>query len=92
MNDLFARFVDYHGKLNAAILWCGRQAAWVFIGSMVLIMLIQVFYRYALNAALPWPEEAARVLERHPADALPAGTFLDGGGGLGSARRGRSRT
>lgn len=62
MNNLFARFVDYHGKLNAAILWFGRQAAWVFIGSMVLIMLIQVFYRYALNAALPWPEEAARVL------------------------------
>ena len=29
---------------------------------MTLIILAQVFYRYGLNAALPWPEEAARAL------------------------------
>ena len=27
---------------------------------MVLVILAQVFFRYALNDALPWPEEAAR--------------------------------
>jgi len=54
--------VRYLGTLNAGVLWAGRQVAWVAIGLMTLIILIQVFYRYALNGALPWPEEAARAL------------------------------
>ena len=29
---------------------------------MVLVILIQVFFRYALNNALPWPDEFARFL------------------------------
>ena len=29
---------------------------------MVIIILIQVFFRYGLNSALPWPDEAARFL------------------------------
>ena len=44
------------------ILKLGRQLAWIAIGLMVVIILIQVFFRYVLNSALPWPDEAARFL------------------------------
>jgi TRAP-type C4-dicarboxylate transport system permease small subunit len=46
--------------LNTIILRLGRKLAWISIGLMVIIILIQVFFRYGLNSALPWPDEAAR--------------------------------
>ena len=48
--------------LNTFILKIGRQLAWIAIGLMVIIILIQVFFRYGLNSALPWPDDAARFL------------------------------
>ena len=48
--------------LNTVLLKIGRQLAWIAIGLMVIIILIQVFFRYGLNSALPWPDEAARFL------------------------------
>ena len=47
---------------NTICLRLGRQLAWIAIGLMVIIILIQVFFRYGLNSALPWPDEAARFL------------------------------
>jgi len=47
---------------NTLILRLGRQLAWISIGLMVIIILIQVFFRYGLNSALSWPDEAARFL------------------------------
>ena len=47
---------------NSALLLIGRQLAWMCVALMTLIILLQVFYRYGLNNALPWPEEAARAL------------------------------
>lgn len=44
------------------VLRVGRWLATLLIGVMVVIILIQVFFRYALNNALPWPDEAARFL------------------------------
>lgn len=38
----------------------GRNLGWIAMMAMVLIILTQVFFRYVLNSALPWPEEAAR--------------------------------
>jgi len=29
---------------------------------MVIVILLQVFFRYVLNNALPWPDELARFL------------------------------
>ena len=47
---------------NTIFLRLGRQLAWIAIGVMVVIILIQVYFRYVLNSALPWPDEAARFL------------------------------
>lgn len=45
---------------NDVVLRIGRGIAIVAIALMVLAILIQVFFRYVLNSALPWPDEAAR--------------------------------
>ena len=45
---------------NTHLLALGRQLAWVLVALMVLTILLQVFMRYAVGAALPWPEELAR--------------------------------
>ncbi len=47
---------------NDVVLRVGRWIAIVAIGLMVLAILIQVFFRYVLNNALPWPDEAARFM------------------------------
>jgi TRAP-type C4-dicarboxylate transport system permease small subunit len=51
--------------LELAITWIlrlGRMVAWIAIGLMVVVTIVQVFFRYVLNDALPWPDEAARFL------------------------------
>ena len=47
---------------NDTVLSVGRWISIVAIGLMVLAILIQVFFRYVLNNALPWPDEAARFM------------------------------
>ena len=47
-------------RCNTAILRLGRHLSVIALALMVVIMLLQVFFRYALNNALPWPDEAAR--------------------------------
>ena len=47
---------------NSTILRIGRQLAWIAMFLMVVVILIQVFFRYILNNALPWPDELARFL------------------------------
>lgn len=45
---------------NKTILRIGRGIGVVAVGLMVIAILIQVVFRYVLNNALPWPDEAAR--------------------------------
>jgi TRAP-type C4-dicarboxylate transport system permease small subunit len=45
---------------NEAALAFGRAVGVVAVALMVVAILIQVFFRYVLNNALPWPDEAAR--------------------------------
>ena len=45
---------------NDIALRIGRAIAIVAIAAMVVAILTQVFFRYVLNNALPWPDEAAR--------------------------------
>ena len=47
---------------NDLVLPVGRGLAVLCIALMVVCILIQVFFRYVLNNALPWPDEAARFL------------------------------
>ncbi len=46
--------------VNEAVLRLGRAVGIVAIAFMVVAILIQVFFRYVLGNALPWPDEAAR--------------------------------
>ncbi|MGI9422550.1 MAG: TRAP transporter small permease [Hyphomicrobiaceae bacterium] len=58
-------FVQIIRPLEATLTWVlrlGRVAGWVAIALMVIVILTQVFFRYILNNALPWPDEAARFL------------------------------
>lgn len=48
--------------VNSFILKLGRGFAIFALGLMVIVILLQIFMRYTLNNALPWPEEAARFL------------------------------
>ncbi len=49
-------------NINTFTLRIGRQLAWIAILLMVIVIIIQVFFRYVLNNALPWPDEVARFL------------------------------
>lgn len=47
---------------NDHVLRVGRGLAVAAIALMVVFILVQVFCRYVLNNALPWPDEAARFM------------------------------
>ncbi|MBM9595660.1 TRAP transporter small permease [Roseitranquillus sediminis] len=47
---------------NDAVLPLGRMLAVAALALMVIVTLLQVFFRYVLGDALPWPDEAARFL------------------------------
>ncbi|SHJ03682.1 TRAP-type C4-dicarboxylate transport system, small permease component [Palleronia salina] len=47
---------------NDLVLPVGRIVAIIAIALMVVAILVQVFFRYVLNNALPWPDEAARFM------------------------------
>ncbi|ETW12029.1 tripartite ATP-independent periplasmic transporter [Roseivivax marinus] len=50
------------GLWNDWALAAARVIALAALGAMVVVILTQVFFRYVLNDALPWPDEAARFL------------------------------
>ena len=51
----FQFFNDLAGRI-------GRFISVIALAMMVFVILLQVFCRYILNNALPWPDEAARFL------------------------------
>ena len=48
--------------INTHVLRLGRHLAWMALAVMVAVILTQVVFRYVLNNALAWPDEAARFL------------------------------
>lgn len=48
--------------INTPVLRLGRQLAWVALALMVVLILLQVVFRYVFNNALAWPDEGARFL------------------------------
>lgn len=67
------------GQANAAALTLGRWLGALCVGAMVVIILIQVFYRYGLQNALPWTEEASRFLMLWMTGLMAPTAFRRGG-------------
>ena len=54
------KLIRWLGKLNTGVLAVGKVIAVAAIALMVLAILVQVFFRYVIGNALPWPDEFAR--------------------------------
>ena len=57
----------------------GRSLAAAAIALMVVVILLQVFFRYVLNSALPWPDEAARFLMLWMTALIAPSAYRSGG-------------
>ncbi len=66
-------FVNHH------VLRVGRGIGAIAVALMVIAILIQVFFRYILNNALPWPDEAARFCMLWMAGLMAPTAFRQGG-------------
>jgi TRAP-type transport system small permease protein len=67
------------GLVNGMLLAIGRWIGAACLGLMVVVILIQVFFRYALNSALPWPEETSRFLMLWSTGLMAPTAFRRGG-------------
>ncbi len=65
--------------VNDIVLRIGRSVAVVAMVLMVLAILLQVFFRYVLNNALPWPDEAARFMMLWMTGLIAASAYRRGG-------------
>ena len=65
--------------LNDLLLSIGRSIGVVAVAAMVVAILIQVFFRYILNNALPWPDEAARFCMLWMTGLMAPTAFRSGG-------------
>ncbi len=67
------------GLLNGALLAVGRWIGAICLGLMVVVILAQVFFRYVVQSALPWPEEASRFLMMWSTGLMAPTAFRRGG-------------
>lgn len=67
------------GLINGGLLALGRWIGAACLGLMVVAILVQVFFRYVLNNALPWPEEASRFLMLWSTGLMAPTAFRRGG-------------
>ncbi|OIQ32765.1 MAG: C4-dicarboxylate ABC transporter permease [Alphaproteobacteria bacterium MedPE-SWcel] len=65
--------------INATLLRLGRWLGCAAVAAMVVAILIQVFCRYVLNNALPWPDEAARFCMLWMTGLMAPTAFRQGG-------------
>jgi TRAP-type C4-dicarboxylate transport system permease small subunit len=65
--------------LNDHVLRIGRSIAVLAMALMVVVILVQVFCRYVLNNALPWPDEAARFLMLWMTGLIAGSAYRRGG-------------
>ncbi|MEO9517926.1 MAG: TRAP transporter small permease [Paracoccaceae bacterium] len=67
------------GFVNEVVLKLGRAIGGFAVALMVIAILVQVFFRYVLNSALPWPDEAARFCMLWMAGLMAPTAFRRGG-------------
>lgn len=60
--DGLERALRLLGALNDRVLLIARTLAWLLVAGMTIVILLQVLFRYGLNDALTWSEEAARFM------------------------------
>lgn len=65
--------------VNSALLALGRWLGAICLGLMVVVILLQVFFRYIIGLALPWPEEASRFLMLWSTALMAPTAFRRGG-------------
>ena len=65
--------------INDLLLRIGRGIGVVAVAAMVVAILIQEFFRYILNNALPWPDEAARFCMLWMTGLMAPTAFRSGG-------------
>ncbi|SLN33506.1 Tripartite ATP-independent periplasmic transporters, DctQ component [Pseudoruegeria aquimaris] len=65
--------------VNDFVLRIGRWIGVVAVALMVVAILLQVFFRYVLNNALPWPDEAARFLMLWMTGLVAPSAYRQGG-------------
>lgn len=65
--------------VNNVALRIAKSIAVTALALMVLIILLQVFFRYVLNNALPWPDEAARFLMLWMTGLIAPAAYRQGG-------------
>lgn len=65
--------------VNEHVLRIGRGIGAFAVALMVIAILIQVFFRFILNNALPWPDEAARFCMLWSAGLMAPTAFRQGG-------------
>lgn len=70
---------NWLGIVNGGLLALGRWIGALCLGLMVVAILIQVFFRYVLDNALPWPEEASRFLMLWSTALMAPTAFRRGG-------------
>ncbi|MCG7622275.1 TRAP transporter small permease [Epibacterium sp. Ofav1-8] len=78
MNALMAVVTPLYW-INATLLRLGRWVGCVAVAAMVVAILIQVFFRYVMNNALPWPDEAARFCMLWMTGLMAPTAFRQGG-------------
>ena len=62
MGDILLGLLRPLEWINARLTRLGSALGALALAVMVVVILVQVFCRYVLNNALPWPEEASRFL------------------------------
>lgn len=62
MVNVLTQILGILSAVNGRVLALGRTLGWLCLTLMVLVILVQIFFRYVLNYAMPWPEEGARAL------------------------------
>ncbi len=79
MLDAMLATARIFGAVNAAILALGRWLGASCMAIMVVIILIQVVFRYGIGQALPWTEEASRFLMLWMTGLMAPTAFRRGG-------------
>ncbi|MBT0957279.1 TRAP transporter small permease subunit [Alphaproteobacteria bacterium KMM 3653] len=64
---------------NDAVLAMGRGLAILALALMVLVVLAQVFFRYVVGNALPWPDELARFMMLWMTGLIAPSAYRTGG-------------